>query len=337
MNFLGILATPLGFIVEWIYKLIPNYGWTLIIFTLITRILLFPLMVKQQKSMARMSAFQPMMAEIQKKWANDKQRQQEEMMKFQQDAGFSMTAGCLPMAINMLVMFGIIEVVYRPMQYVMRISTDMIQQAIELANSTLGMSMNVKNGMVQNELINVVKQNQGLFADIFGDKLTDITNFNFTFFGIDLSQTPSSAGWFSIAIIIPILSVVTMVLVQIVSMQSSGQQMQGSMKLMPWVMSIMFATFSFTVPVGFSLYYTASNVFSYIQTIITKKMYDPDKMKEQVQAEIQAKIDEKKKKKQVTVKDDKGAEVLKEVNQAELDRLRLARARALAEERYKDE
>ena len=100
MNFLGFLAPLLGIIMEWIYKLIPSYGWTLIIFTLLTKILMFPLSVKQQKSTARMSAYQPMMQEIQKKWANDKNRQQEELMKFQQETGMSMTAGCLPMAVH---------------------------------------------------------------------------------------------------------------------------------------------------------------------------------------------------------------------------------------------
>ena len=128
MNFLGFLAPLLGIIMEWIYKLIPSYGWTLIIFTLLTKILMFPLSVKQQKSTARMSAYQPMMQEIQKKWANDKNRQQEELMKFQQETGMSMTAGCLPMAVNFLVLFGLIEVVYRPLQYILRVPKELIER-----------------------------------------------------------------------------------------------------------------------------------------------------------------------------------------------------------------
>ena len=64
----------------------------------------------------------------------------------------------------------------------------------------------------------------------------------------------------------------------------------------------------FTVPVGFSLYYTASNVVMLVQSIILKKMYDPEEMKKQVQAEIEAKRAEKKKKKQVKVTTDDGRE-----------------------------
>ena len=112
MNIFAILAPVLGFIMEWIYKFIPNYGWTIILFTLIMKILMFPLQVKQQKSTARMSAFQPMIKEIQEKYKDDRVRMNEEMVKFQQESGFSMTAGCLPMILNMFIIFGMIEVVY---------------------------------------------------------------------------------------------------------------------------------------------------------------------------------------------------------------------------------
>ena len=67
MNILYILGVPLGYVMEWIYNLIPNYGWDIIIFTIVIRLLSIPLQLNQQKSMAKMSAFQPMIADIQKK------------------------------------------------------------------------------------------------------------------------------------------------------------------------------------------------------------------------------------------------------------------------------
>lgn len=69
MNPLYILGWPLGYVMEWIYKLIPNYGWDIILFTLLITVIKIPLQLNQQKSMARMSAFQPMVAEIQKSTA----------------------------------------------------------------------------------------------------------------------------------------------------------------------------------------------------------------------------------------------------------------------------
>ena len=326
MQVLGFLAIIFGPIMEWIYRFIPNYGWALIVFTLLVNLVLLPLRIKQQKSTARMSAFQPKMQEIQKKYAKDKNRQQEELMKFQQEYGFSMTAGCMPMALNFLFIFGIIEVVYRPLQYILGVSQDVIAQMVEIANSTLGESLIATDYRVQSALINLVKSNGEAFSSGLGDKLADVQNFQLMFFGIDLGQTPLSS-WPSIAIII----------VQVITMKMSGQEMSGSMKALPWIMSIMFGYIAFTIPTGFSLYYTVSNIASFIQSLIAKRIYDPEKVKAQVEAEIEAKRAEKKKKKQVKIKSESGETVMKEVSEAELARIRLARARAIDEERYKDD
>ena len=143
---------------------------------------------------------------------------------------------------------------------------------------------------------------------------------------------------FNILLLFPILSVVTMALSNIIIMKSSGQEMQGSMKWMPWMMSLMFVWIAFTVPVAFSLYYTVSNVLMLVTSMITRKMYDPEKMKAQVAAEIEEKKKAKKAKKQVKVVDEKtGEEKLKEVTEAEMNRLRIERARAIDAELYKDE
>lgn len=336
MNFLGFLAPILGIVMEWIYKLIPNYGWTIIIFTLVIKLVLFPLMMKQQKSTVRMSAFQPMIQEIQQKYKDDKERMNEELMKFQQEAGFSMTAGCLPMLLNMLVLFGLIEVVYRPMQYVLRISTDVINQCVEIAN-TAGASLNAGSVYVQNQLINLIKVDSAPYADILGDQLQAVKDFQFSFLGIDLSLTPSEAGWLSVATIIPVLSVLTMVVVQIYTMKATGQKMQGGMTAMTWMMSIMFGWFAFTVPVGFSLYYTTSNVLTGIQSIVMRRMFDPEKAKEQIRQELEERRKAKKAKKQVTVETKDGGTATRSVSQAEYDRIRLEMARKQDQELYGDD
>ena len=336
MNFLGFLAPVLGIAMEWIYTYIHNYGWTIIVFTLVIKLLLFPLMLKQQKSTVRMSAFQPMIQEIQQKYKDDKERMNEELMKFQQEAGFSMTAGCLPMLLNMLVLFGLIEVVYRPMQYMLRISTDVINQCIEAANAA-GASLNASSLYVQNQLINLIKADSAPYADILGSQLDAVKEFQFSFLGIDLSLTPSEAGWLSVATIIPVLSVITMVAVQIYTMKSTGQKVQGAMTAMTWMMSIMFGWFAFTVPVGFSLYYTASNVLTGIQSIVMRRIFDPEEAKEQVRRELEERRKAKKAKKQVLVEAADGSKSTRAVSQAEYDRIRLEMARKQDKELYGDD
>ena len=90
---------------EWIYRFIPNYGWTMIIFTLLTRLLMFPLSVKQQKSTARMSAFQPMMQEIQKKYANDKEKLNRKMSELYKKEKINPLSSCLPMLLTLPILF----------------------------------------------------------------------------------------------------------------------------------------------------------------------------------------------------------------------------------------
>ena len=132
MNFIYILSGPLGYVMEWIYKLLPSYGWDIILFTLLITVTKIPLQLNQQKSMAKMSAFQPMIADIQKKYKDKPDKQQEELMKLQQDFGYKPTAGCLPMLLNFLVMFGVIGVVYNPLERIFHISAAALASAAAL-------------------------------------------------------------------------------------------------------------------------------------------------------------------------------------------------------------
>src|SRR5699024_1326756 len=101
-------------------------------------------------------------------------------------------------------------------------------------------------------------------------------SFNMNFLGIDLGRTPvlSLAPETLPLLIFPVLSVLTMFLSNIIMTRMSGQEMQGTMKWMPWIMSLMFVTYSFQVPVAFSLYYTISNLVMCLQSVFLKLVYD---------------------------------------------------------------
>ena len=97
MNFMYFLAILIGPLVKILYSFIGNYAVTMVVATLLLKLLLFPLSIHQQKSSAKMAVFQPLMNEIQQKYKNDPQKQQEELMKLQQEHGFNPMGGCLPM------------------------------------------------------------------------------------------------------------------------------------------------------------------------------------------------------------------------------------------------
>ncbi|MCI7686054.1 MAG: YidC/Oxa1 family membrane protein insertase [Eubacteriales bacterium] len=117
MNFLGIIAKPLGMLLTLIYSLVGNYGISLIILTVLVKCIMYPLYVKQIKATAGMAAVQPKMQEIQKKYANDQQKMSEEMQKLYSEEGFNPMGGCLPMLIQFPIIMGLFQLLRNPMLY----------------------------------------------------------------------------------------------------------------------------------------------------------------------------------------------------------------------------
>ena len=340
MNFFYILSGPLGYVMEWIYKLLPSYGWDIILFTLLINIVKIPLQLSQQKSMAKMSAFQPMLLDIQNKYKNKPEKQQEEMLKLQQDYGYSPTAGCVPMLLNFLVMFGVIGVVYNPLERIFHISAAALTAAGEaLTASGVTFTAITRDTTIISQLI--AGGNSALAGCFTAEQIATITEFSqhMTFLGIDLTRVPKIG--LSLDIVLPLLSVITMFLSTHISMKASGQQMQGSMKLTMYMMPLMYLFFCFTYPLAFSLYYVISNIVMTVQTQIMRKVYDPEKMRKEVEAQIAEKRkQEKRGVKNTTVKvtDPKTGKVTeKNLSASEMNKRRLEYARQLDAERYKDE
>ena len=340
MNFFYILSGPLGYVMEWIYKLLPNYGWDIILFTLLINIVKIPLQTSQQKSMAKMSAFQPMITEIQTKYKDKPEKQQEEMLKLQQDYGYNPTAGCVPMLLNFLVMFGVIGVVYNPLQRIFHISAAALTNAGEaLTAAGVNFTAITRDTTIISQL--VAGGNAELLKCFTAEQIATITEFSqhMTFLGIDLTRVPKIG--LSLDIVLPLLSVITMLLSTHISMKASGQQMQGSMKLTMYMMPLMYLFFCFTYPQAFSLYYVISNIVMTVQTQVMRKMYDPEKMRKEIEAQIaEKKKQEKRGVKNTTVKvtDPKTGKVTdKNLSASEMNKRRLEYARQLDAERYKDE
>ena len=339
MNFFYILSGPLGYVMEWIYKLLPSYGWDIILFTLLINIVKIPLQLSQQKSMAKMSAFQPMLQEIQTKYKNKPEKQQEEMLKLQQDYGYKPTAGCVPMLLNFLVIFGVIGVVYNPLERIFHISAAALASAGE-ALTAAGVSFTAITRDT-NIIAQVVAGNSGVIGCFSADQIATITEFSqhMNFLGIDLTRIPQIG--LSLDLVLPLLSVVTMFLSTHISMKASGQQMQGSMKVTMYLMPLMYLFFCFTYPLAFSLYYVISNIVMTVQTQVMRKIYDPEKMRKEVEAQIEEKKKQQKrgvKSTTVKVTDPKTGKVTeKNLSASEMNKCRLEYARKLDAERYKDE
>ena len=118
MNFFGILARPLGFIMTGLYSLVGNYGITLVILTVVIKLLLYPLYKKQIMSTAGMSDLQPKMQHIRNQYAGNTEVMNQKIQELYKEEGVSPAAGCLPMLIQMFVIMGLFELLRYPLKYV---------------------------------------------------------------------------------------------------------------------------------------------------------------------------------------------------------------------------
>ena len=114
---MGIVAKPIGYLLALIYRLVGNYGISLIILTVIVKLVLYPMYAKQIKSTANMSDMSEKSKEIQKRYANDREKMNEEMQKLYAESGFNPMSGCLPMLIQFPIIMGLFALLRNPMKY----------------------------------------------------------------------------------------------------------------------------------------------------------------------------------------------------------------------------
>jgi YidC/Oxa1 family membrane protein insertase len=111
-----ILAKPCVWIMNFIYDYIPNYGVAIIVLTILTKILLWPLGNKSYKSMSQMKKIQPLMAEIKEKYKDDKKKMNEEMMGLYKTYKVNPMGGCLPMVVQIPVFFALYRMLYEAIE-----------------------------------------------------------------------------------------------------------------------------------------------------------------------------------------------------------------------------
>ena len=114
---MGILAKPLGWLLSLLYGVVGNYGISIVIITVIVKLILYPFYKKQIMSTAGMSDIQPKIQEIQRKYANDKETMKAKMAELYQQENFNPMGGCLPMIVQMIIIMGLFALVRNPMIY----------------------------------------------------------------------------------------------------------------------------------------------------------------------------------------------------------------------------
>ncbi len=300
MNFLyDLIGYPLGFVMSLIYDLVQNYAIAIILFTLITKLILFPLSYKTQKSSARMQLLQPKLQKIQKSFSNNPTRIQEEQNKLYQEEGINPMGSCLPAVIQMLLLFGVLDVVYKPITHILRITKSVRNAAISKASELAVQFKDVNGGNeivkgnLRNELLTMeaLDKHPTEFSSIgenFREVVADFAE-KFTFFGANLGKTPSlhPEVWDKEAIIlcaIPFLAGLSQLLVSFYSMyhqkktNPTAQAGGGCMNVMLLTSPILSIVFGFGLPAGVAFYWIWSSVFSFLITLALNIYFTKDRI-----------------------------------------------------------
>ena len=273
-----IISTPFGYVMRWIYMVVGNYALSLFLFALLVKVLMLPLTFKQKRSALEMQRINPMIQKIQKTYARDQRRMQEEMQNLYDREGVSPMSGCGTMLLIFPIMIGLYGVIIQPLTYFMQLTGDQIAQIAELLDYQIG-----GNYHYQIELATLIYENFDKVAHVAGN----LMQVNFSLGPISMAAKPTFSQ-VSVLWLLPIVSGATSYLMSWLQqkmnpMQQSNPQMQGSNKMMMLMMPLMSIWFGFMLPVGLTWYWICNNVLAAIQEVLmsiwTKKQLEKSQNK----------------------------------------------------------
>ena len=302
------ICVPFAWLVRLFYNLTNSYGVALILFTLVIKLIMLPFQMKSKKSMMRMSRVSGQMQDLQKRYAKNQAKFQEEMQKLYEEEGVNPMSGCLWSFLPLPILMALYSIIRQPITHFMMLSKDVLQTVVQSAadagvNLTNIVMMDkatgapaLKDGLYQMAAygqINLVKavQEMGLSTP------DGWFNVNYKFLGLDLTATPweyvksFTFTWAVIGVIlIPILAGLSQFVFSKLTMKTQPQADAAggaSMKSMMYMMPLFSVYIAFIMPAALGVYWIAQSVFSLIQEAILNKTLSA-KMEAEEEARFQA-------------------------------------------------
>ena len=264
--FIVVLVRPFAYILRWLYDWCNSFGWALILFTLLTRLVLLPFNIKSKKSMAEIQTLQPKLKELEKKYQSDKQKYQEEAAKLYKKEGISPMGGCLPMLLTLPIMFALYWPISQPLKYLMDLSSAQIaavrDQLVLIGAEVNGVLVSATSSEMT--LVQAIHDNFAAVSSIS----ENIFPMNLSFLGMNLGAVPSFTT-FNVLFLLPLLSAGTSFLLSKVTTwlqeRSTGVASTQQNGMMLWMMPIISIWVGFTLPAGLTVYWIAGNIVGILQ------------------------------------------------------------------------
>ena len=299
------ILTPFTWLLQLFYNITGSYGFALIFFAVVVKLILFPFSLKGKKSMIQMNMLSGKMQQIQKKYANDKERQNLEIQKLYEKEKVNPMGGCLWSFLPILVLFPLYAIIRQPLKYMMGLNGEQISAVADALNWA---TISIENGWVKNVAEGAVNAfsntgyNQLFLASLInpenlsaaqaavGEGAAKMFAMNFQFLGLDLSQVPNAKfwvngiSWGSIGLfLIPVISAVTGLLFSIISMrtnqmnsQSQNAQQNSTNRMMMIMSPLMSLWIGFIMPAGLGVYWVVNNLLSLLQEFVACKILKKD-------------------------------------------------------------
>ena len=285
-----IIGIPFGYLMYLIYSLCHNYALAIIIFTVVTKLLLFPVNYHTQKGSARMQLLNPKMEKLRKSFASNPQRLQEEQQKLYQQEGINPMGSCLPAFIQMFLLFGVIDVVYKPITHILHISTNIRRSAFDIAVQLDGSSAYDFKSL-RSELVTMEQLDKHIdrFSGLAENVSARVAEFNehYTIFGANLGKIPElhPETWNTESIIlfaIPFLAGLAQLAQSIYSQvyqkkHNPDMPTGGCMALMMYLMPVLSVVWAFALPAGIGFYWIWSSLFSLLINFGLNQYFTPER------------------------------------------------------------
>lgn len=287
-------ASMFGYLLAFLYQLINNYGLAIILFTVIIKIVLLPLSIKQQRTMKKSVELQEKMKIIQFKYKNNPEKMNQEMMDLYKSENMSPFSGCLTAIIQMLLLLSIFYLVRAPLTYMEKIPAEDIGKYTTQLQEAGKLTSNVYPE------IDIIREQQWLKEKNPEDSNIDRIAMQMNFLGLDLSKVPQQNMTDYTVYIIPALYILSSFIS--IRMTTAMQEKQNkekqkdvavdgttgkelalreenevdtvmqTNKMMSWMMPIMSISIAFVAPLGLALYWLINNILMIIERLILNKV-----------------------------------------------------------------
>ncbi len=278
---MAILGSIFGILMRWCYQLVHNYGMAIILFTIITKIVLFPLSYWLQLNSIKMVKMYPALNNIKVKYFGNKDAIADEQAKLYKENKYNPLGSLIPLIIQIVLLMGVVEVIYHPMDYVLHIKKDTQNAIYEVARNS-NPSIDFESNSVQLSIIEDIHENKGHYEAVsdveFHNAIEELDRLDMNFLGFDLS-------WISVvekgkALLVPLLAAFSSWLLAYAQNKMNVLQTEQStlnqygMMAFSVGLSLYLGAF---VPAGVALYWIVSNLLAILTQYICNLLANPKK------------------------------------------------------------